>query len=185
MKNQIISNNNKIECSLPEHQDSKAISYCQECKIYMCNKCDKIHSGLCLKHHKYNLEKEIKEIFTGFCKEEKHSNILEYYCRTHNILCCAACISKIKGRGNGQHTDCNVCFIEEIKEEKKNKLNQNIKLLQNLSNTFLKSIEELKIIFGKMTENKDEIKLNIQKIFTKIRNNLNSREDDIRGGQKI
>ena len=118
MKNQIISNNNKIECSLPEHQDSKAISYCQECKIYMCNKCDKIHSGLCLKHHKYNLEKEIKEIFTGFCKEEKHSNILEYYCKTHNILCCAACISKIKGRGNGQHTDCNVCFIEEIKEEK-------------------------------------------------------------------
>ena len=55
-------------------------------------------SGLYLKHHKYPL--------IGLCKEENHSNILEYFCKSHNVLCCAACINKIKGKGNGQHSYC-------------------------------------------------------------------------------
>ena len=92
---------------LTEHLETNAITYCQECKIYMCNKCDKIHSGLYLKHHKYPLiEKDLKVIFIGLCKEENHSNILEYFCKSHNVLCCAACINKIKGKGNGQHSYC-------------------------------------------------------------------------------
>ena len=180
MENKIISEKiTKIKCSLPEHENYEAIFYCQQCKIYMCNKCDKVHSGLCLKHSKYNLEKDIKEIFTGFCKEEKHCNILEYYCKNHNTLCCAACISKIKGKGNGQHTDCEIYFIEDIKNEKKNNLKRNIQILKELSNSFSKSMNELKIIFEKITEKKETLKLNIQKIFTNIRNSLNNREDEL------
>ena len=34
------------KCSLEEHEKIDAISYCQECKIKMCNKCSIIHSGL-------------------------------------------------------------------------------------------------------------------------------------------
>ena len=90
-----------------------------------------------------------------------------------------ACIAKIKGEGNGQHTDCNVCFIKEIKDEKKNKLKENIKNLENLSETFQQSIKELKELFEKINENKEELKLKIQKIFTKIRNELNNREDEL------
>ena len=41
------------------------------------------------------------------------------------------------------------------------------------------SIDNLKIIIEKITKNKEELKLNIQKIFTKIRNELNNREDDL------
>ena len=48
----------------------------------------------------------MKEIFTGYCKEEKHNNELSFFCRTHNQLCCAACLSKITKKGNGQHADC-------------------------------------------------------------------------------
>ena len=59
-------------CSLKDHKEIKAIIYCHECKNYMCNKCDNIHSGLCPNHHKYNLDKDLKEIFTGFCKEQNH-----------------------------------------------------------------------------------------------------------------
>ena len=171
--------NQFLKCSLPEHKEVNAISFCHECKIYMCNKCEKIHSGLCIKHHKYNLDKDLKDIFTGFCKEEKHSNILEYYCKNHNLLCCAACISKIKGKGNGQHSDCNICFIEDIKNEKKQKLAKNIELLQELSNTFLKSLNDLKAIFEKIKDDKDNLKLMIQNVFTKIRNSLNKREDEL------
>ena len=42
------------KCSLDEHKDLDAIYYCQECKISMCNKCDKIHSNLLKHHHKYS-----------------------------------------------------------------------------------------------------------------------------------
>ena len=30
--------------------------------------------------------------------------------------------------GKGQHKDCNICLIKDIKDEKINKLNENIKL---------------------------------------------------------
>ena len=44
---------------------------------------------------------------------------LSYFCKDHNQLCCAACIAKINKNGDGQHHDCDVCSIEDIKEEKK------------------------------------------------------------------
>ena len=109
----------KKNCSLKEHSEIEAISYCKECNIYMCNKCEKIHSGLCQNHHTFKIDKNIKEIFTGFCQEENHNCELEFFCKNHNILCCAKCIIKIACKGKGQHKDCEVCYIEDIKEEKK------------------------------------------------------------------
>ncbi len=86
---------------------------------------------------------------------------------------------KIKGQGNGQHKDCTVMPIIDIKEEKKSKLKENIKLLENLSNSFEQSINQLKNLITKINENKEELKLKIQKVFTKIRNSLNDREDEL------
>ena len=85
----------------------------------MCNKCENIHKKLCYNHSPYNLKENINEIFTGICKEKNHLNGLDYFCKNHNTLCCAACISKIKGKGNGQHSDCDICFIENISNEKR------------------------------------------------------------------
>ena len=34
-----MDNKNK-KCSLVEHNENDAICFCQECKIYMCNKCE-------------------------------------------------------------------------------------------------------------------------------------------------
>ena len=92
---------------------------------------------------------------------------------------CAACLTKINTNGYGQHKDCDVCMIEDIKEEKKNKLKDNIKYLEDLSNNLDNSIKELKIIFNKINENKEELKTKIQNIFTKIRTTLNEREDEL------
>ena len=83
-----------------------------------------------------------------------------------------ACISKLKNKGNGQHSECNVCTIEEIKEVKKNIFNENIKYLE-------KSISDLKAFFEIISKDKEELKLNIQKIFTKLRNIINNREDEL------
>ena len=171
---------NKKKCSFIEHKESEAIIYCQECNIDMCNKCSNLHQQLFYNHHIYNLDKNnTDEIFINFCKEKNHPNKLQYYCKDHNILCCANCIAKIDGKGNGKHNNCSICFIENIKEEKKNKLNENIKYLEELSIKLEEKIKELKSMFEKINENKEELKLKIQKIFTNIRNVLNQREDEL------
>ena len=169
----------KQKCSLNEHSEIDAINYCQDCKIFMCNKCEKIHSGLLKNHHLYNLNKNINEVFTGLCTEKNHSMNLEYYCKTHNKLWCAACISKIKSKGNGKHKNCKVFGIAKIKKKKKNILENNIQKLEELSNELEPSINELKIIYEKINEQKEKLKIEVQNFFTTLRNELNEREDSL------
>ena len=166
---------------MEEHKEIDAISFCIECKIYMCNKCEKLHSDLFKKRHQNIIikDKNMEDIFSGICAEENHIDELIYFCKTHNKLCCAKCIAKIKAKKNGQHNDCDVCLIEEIENEKKNKLKENIKCLEDLSITFEESIDEIKKIFEKINEDKELLKMNIQKIFTKLRNEVNNREDEL------
>ena len=166
---------NQMKCSSEEHKDINAISFCPECKIYMCNKCENLHSPLFKNHHSNKLIKD-NEIFTGICKEKNHPMKLEFFCRNHNQLCCVACLCKIKAKGYGAHKDCDVYEIEKIKDEKKNKLKENIKCLEDLENKFNENINKLKDIFEKIEKDKDDLKLKIQKIFTKIRNAINDRE---------
>jgi len=106
-------------------------------------------------------------------------NELIYFCKTHNELCCAACISKIKGKGNGQHSDCDICFVDDVKDTKKNKLKDNIKKLEELSNSLKQTIVDLKNILEKNEKDKEELKSYIQNVFTKLRNALNDREDEL------
>ena len=73
----------------------------------------------------------------------------------------------------------NVCTVENIKEEKKNKLKENIKLLEELENKFDENIKELKDIFQKIEKDKEDLKFKIINIFTKMRNALNEREDKL------
>ena len=148
-----------INCSFKDHANIEAINYCLKCKVYMCDKCIKYHDGFFENHPINNLEESADQNFTGFCQEENHNMKLEYFCKTHNKLCCGLCLSKIKGNGNGQHNDCDICFIKDIKEEKRSKLKDNIKEFEELSKEIGDSIDNLK------------------KIFEKIRNELNDRED--------
>ena len=170
---------NQKKCSNKKHSEIIAINYCPECKIYLCNKCSNNHSDLLENHLIYNLEKNTEEIFTDICNEPEHKDKLLFYCKDHNKLCCAACLSKIKFKGNGEHFNCNVCLIEEIKDEKKNKLNENIKYLEDFSEKIDNLINELKELFKKINESKEELKLKISNLFTKIRNTINEREDEL------
>ena len=170
---------NQKKCSLKEHSNINAIAYCQKCEIYMCNKCNKVHSELCTNHSDFIINDNINEIFNEICNEGKNHSKLNYYCKNHNKLCCISCIAKIKGEGIGQHKDCDVFFIKEIKEEKKNKLRENIKILEDFSKSLELSINELKKLFNEINENKEQMKLKIQKIFTNLRSALNTREDEL------
>ena len=115
---------NKNKCSMIDHKEIDAISFCYHCKIYMCNKCEKHHSELYKNTHQCKSIKELNnsDIFTGICKKNNHSTELMYFCKDHNELCCAQCITKIKDEDNGQHKDCEICLLKDIENDKKNKL---------------------------------------------------------------
>jgi len=167
------------KCSANKHSDTNAVSYCQACDKYLCSKCQNFHSELFEDHTIYKLDKDLKEMFINICKENNHHIKLDFFCKTHNILCCSSCICKIKNDTYGKHRDCNVCLLKDILDEKKNSLQDNINLLENLSKNLEQSIKELKVTFDKINENKEELKIKIQKIFTKMRNAINEREDKI------
>ena len=169
----------KIKCSLEEHKQIKAIKYCPECRIYMCNKCENYHSSPLFKNHNPYSITNSEESFTGICQEKNHFNKLEYFCKNHNKLCCVTCLCKLNEKGEGQHKDCNVCYLENIKKEKKNKLKENIIYLENLQSKLGESLEKMKNIFENIEKDRNNIKLEIQNIFTKLRNVLNNREDGL------
>ena len=167
------------KCSNSKHLQKNAINYCSECNLYFCNICTNTHSEFFINHQVLNINQNGNEIFTGKCKELNHNLYLQYFCKSHNKLCCSACLSKIKIKGDGQHFECNVCSIEEIKDDKKNKLNENIKYLEEASKTIENSINKLKEIVRTVNESKEELKKKISIIFTKIRTVLNDREDEL------
>ena len=193
--NDLINQNNEIKlnenimidpknkCYSKGHEEIMPNYYCPQCKIFICKKCEISHSNLFYqKNHiliDLDKDKEINDIFTGYCKENNHLEKLEYFCKNHNKLCCSSCIVKIKREGKGQHTDCDICLIENIKDEKNKIFKKNIEILEELSNNINKTINELKDMFEKIKENKDELKVKIQNIFTEIRNKINEREDMI------
>ena len=167
------------KCYTKSHANKRAIKYCLNCKKYLCEICTASHIKCDRKHELYSIDKDLNISFTGACTEKNHPNKLDYYCSTHNNLCCAACLCKIKEKGDGQHTECNACYIEDIKEEKRKKLNDNINILKELSQNIKKKVKEIKKIYEKTKPKKEEIKLNIQNTFDDIINILNNRKKEL------
>ena len=172
--------NQNIKCSSSKHEDINAIAYCPECKKYLCNKCLKFHTERFEEHKTINVNQK-DEIFIDKCKEPNHKDQLEFYCKDNDTSCSLACISKseIKVEGYGQHVDCNVTHIKDIKDEKRNKLKENINNLEELYNNIDQSIIKLKEIFEQINKSKEDLKLKVQSIFTKLRNALNTKEDKL------
>ena len=71
----------------------------------------------------------------------------------------------------------NAIYFETINTDKD--IDYNINYLKELSGALNKSIEDLKNIFEKINKSKEELKTQIQNVFTKIRNELNNKEDKL------
>jgi len=103
----------KKYCSLPGHSKNKAISFCSECKLFMCNKCENQYSEICKNHKKFKFDNDKqKDTFIGYCLEQNHLDELLYFCKQHNSLCCGLCITKIKDEFNGQHSNCDINYFK-------------------------------------------------------------------------
>ena len=167
----------RIKCSKKDHQKIDAIKYCKKCEVYMCDQCLEIHSNFLPNHQTTIIGEDLNNSISELCGEENHNQALEYYCKNHNKLCCALCIIKIKDKKKGQHKDCDICTIEDIKNQKHSQLEQNISKLEQILNSLSKIIVESKELLEKMETDKEKLKIRIQTTFTGLRNALNTRED--------
>ena len=43
------------KCSSKKHEENKAVCFCSNCRIYMCNKCENLHSELFQNHNQFKL----------------------------------------------------------------------------------------------------------------------------------
>ena len=121
-----------------------------------------------------------EETFNEYCEEESHQCFkLQYFCKIHKKLCCGACIAKIKGEEKGKHIDCEVSDIEIMKDEKKKDLENKIKYLEELSDNFNESLDNINEMYERIEEKKENLKLEIQKIFSIIKNVVKDREDEM------
>ena len=170
---------NMKKCSSKDHDNMNAIQFCYNCKIYLCKKCETYHSYLFQNYILNKLDKNIIDSFTGYCTKNNHNELLEFFCKTHNELCCVSCLCALKGKGKGEHSSCEISYLEDIKDIKKNKLKDNINILEELSIKMDESINKIKNAFTKINERKEKIKIKFMDLFTKLRNALNSREDEI------
>ena len=169
----------KPKCSSIDHIKIDAIIFCNICKVYLCNKCETFHSKIFQNHSVQDLKKEKNNFFSDICPEKNHLKNLKYFFKTHNKLVCVACISKIKDQENGQHKDCEVCLLNDIKSDKEKKFNENYNKLEEISKTLEQTRKQLKSLYEEINKQKEEIILNIQKYFTKLRSELNEREDKL------
>ena len=56
--------NNKPKCSSIEHKEIDAVIFCQNCKVYFCNKCENFHSKIFQAHLITNLANEKIKIYS-------------------------------------------------------------------------------------------------------------------------
>ena len=72
--------NQSKKCSSNKHLNIDAISYCYNCKKYLCNKCQIFHSDLFENHKLINSNQELNDIFEDICKQENHNIKFEFFC---------------------------------------------------------------------------------------------------------
>ena len=171
--------NEKPKCSSIDHVKTEAIIFCNICNVYLCNKCDTFHSKIFPNHPIQKISKENNNFFSNICSEKNHFNKLKYFCKTHNKLCCVACITKIKDEENGQHKDCEIFVLKDIKSEKESQFNEDFTKLEQMSKSIEQTINQLKLLNEEINKQKEELIMNIQKVFTELRTALNQREDQL------
>ena len=177
------SKNKEIEskCSSINHRNIDAVIFCHICKKYFCNQCQSFHSDIFQNHITQKISNMNKKIFTGVCPDKNHINILEYYCKSHNQLCCVACIGKIKDEKNGKHNDCEIFKLKDIKPQKEKKFKEDYNKLKDIYNSLEPKINLFNSLKDEtnMNKNKEELIKEIQKTFTNLRFALNKREEQL------
>ena len=169
----------KYLCFNDDHEEQVAATkFCPECKQFYCEDCLKLHNKLYKKHKPKALEDKI--IFKGMCNEYQHNEKYEYFCRTHNKLCCSKCTTKIKDETHGEHSNCEVCKLVDILSEKEKIFEENrAKINKKKYKLVNESIANFEKYRGNKVETKKSIKAQIEKAFQNYEKALAERKNQL------
>ena len=172
--------NNNYKCSRKDHLNVDANIFCQNCKTFLCKECEEtFHSKIFSNHEIKKLNNEKELLFLGICHESNHLSKFEYFCKTHNKLCCAKCITRIKDEKNGQHSECDICKLNDIKDLKEKKFKESFDKLEDISNDLDQSINKFDLFKIETNKEKENLSSQIKNVFLKLKNLLETREDQL------
>ena len=97
------------------------------------------------------------------------------FCKTHNRIY----YIDSEEENDEYHIDCDTCLIKNIEEEKRKLLKEHIRTLEYLLKESKYLSEKFHEVIDEIYEKKEEVKLQLQKVFTRLRNAINDREDQI------
>ena len=100
----------RITCSNSDHNSAPAKVYCSVCSLFFCGECENHHTFM-FPSHASSVCTELEsfgQLHEGKCSCHPDC-MLDYLCRTHEVLCCAKC----KLNQDGAHTKCEVVPIEK------------------------------------------------------------------------
>ena len=170
-----------IKC---KRHSSKALKFCKECKIYLCEKCLTNHNELFSQHLLEEANKQQKFIVDNNIKCNKHLKEYIEYCKTCKISLCANCINDIKNYSTHKgHIVVQYKKIMDSAKEQNNKMQFSTydsfsnfinKIEDDFNNQFkdnkkktikaIETLQELLTKFGEEFKNAMEIKFNKKKI---------------------
>ena len=172
--------NNNYKCSRKDHLNVDANIFCQNCKTFLCKECEEtFHSKIFSNHEIKKLNNEKELLFLGICHESNHLSKFEYFCKTHNKLCCAKCITRIKDEKNGQHSECDICKLNDIKDSKEKKFKESFDKLEDISNDLDQSINKFDLFKIETNKEKENLKSKIKNVFLKLKHLLEERENQL------
>lgn len=174
---------------LTESEYATAVSYCEECKVYLCQTCNQVHRRLAAtKDHTVNEcvspsgdlpSRELKTSLPEKCLVHA-DQLVDRYCLSHGELCCVTCLSKA-------HHKCEVVrnipeYLQSVDmaqiladlQSKFSKLTDDVSCTLNLVKTSLKAVElNYDVAKSKMFELKTSVLAHIEQIYDTLSEELN------------
>ncbi|KAL3884081.1 hypothetical protein ACJMK2_030303 [Sinanodonta woodiana] len=168
-----------------ENMSEPAVHFCFECKEALCETCLKFHRKLSdTKEHKTinineisnNLENLFK-LGNGFGCPKHVSKEIEYFCRNHDILCCATCLFN-------QHRDCKL--VHDLHNNTENLLrdintNEILRKLKVIEDSLKQFLTQKKADMSDLSVKVNELEAQIQQ----IRRNINEKLDEMEKAVKM
>ncbi|CAG2200835.1 unnamed protein product [Mytilus edulis] len=164
------------------HLNKSAEEYCPQCEEALCRECRDHHKlSKLLKSHqtitvdKYNkLPSFIKQISQN-CEE--HDCFLEFYCKSHDALCCKLCL--ISGHKECKGTIFIEDFLKPLTGHQSAALDNIEKVLQDLQSNICSAIKDRNRNLTELREQKRVIEEQIKEKRKEINNLLDNLEEEL------
>ncbi|CAG2186794.1 unnamed protein product [Mytilus edulis] len=164
------------------HLNKSAEDYCPQCEELLCRECRDHHkASKLLKSHqtitvdKYNkLPSFIKQISHN-CEE--HDYFLEFYCKSHDALCCKLCL--ISGHKECKETIFIEDFLKPLTGHQSAALDNIEKVLQDLQNNICSAIKDRNRNLNELREQKRVIGEQIKEKRKEINTLLDHLEEEL------